>query len=291
MLFRSPAPDLSPSAEHNGLDQSNLSYHAGLDYKLDGGALLYVSVSRGYKSGIISPIAASATSEYTPAKQERLDAYEVGFKAPFLDHRVHLNAAAFYYDYTDKQLRSRLVDPTFGLLETLVNVPKSDIWGVQTDLVAQPIQGLTLTASATYLDSDVTKSFNTFNEAGAFGDIEGSQLPNTPRVSIAADGQYERPITGALDAFFGSSLTYHSKTNSTFDTPSAPAPTFALKSYTILDLRAGIAASDGSWRLSVFAKNVTNTFYVLDVFNNVDTLYRDAGMPATYGISLNVKWR
>lgn len=38
-------------------------------------------------------------------------AYEAGFKAPLLNGRLRVNGAAFYYDYTNKQVRARLLVP------------------------------------------------------------------------------------------------------------------------------------------------------------------------------------
>ncbi len=285
-----PPPDLSPSEVRNGLNEKSLSWHGGLDYKFDGGTLLYVSASRGYKSGIVSPTPASQTTQFTPAKQEKLDAFEVGFKAPFFDRRAHLDGSAFYYAYTDKQLRSRVLDPIFGLLEELVNIPRSRVLGLQSELTVAPVDGLNLSIAATYLDSKVTSPFFTYNQAGAYGNISGANLPLTPKVSVLADAQYERPVNGSIKAFAGISLTHHGSSNSTFDTAAVPAPDFELNAYTLLDLRAGIETAGGAWRLTFFGKNVTNKFYAVDTFMGVDTLYRDAGMPATYGVTLNARW-
>ncbi len=51
--------------------------------------------------------------------QESLLAYETGIKASLLDDRLQINAAAFYYDYADKQLRGAELDPNFGPLQAL----------------------------------------------------------------------------------------------------------------------------------------------------------------------------
>jgi iron complex outermembrane receptor protein len=149
---------------------------------------------------------------------------------------------------------------------------------------------LNLSVAATYLDSKVTSSFLTYNQAGAHGDIKDANLPLTPKVSVVADAQYGRSVSGSIKAFAGISLTHHGSSNSTFDSPAVPAPDFALTAYTLLDLRAGIETADGAWRLTFFGKNVTNKFYPVDAFVAVDTLYRDAGMPATYGVTLNARW-
>ncbi|MFW2830328.1 TonB-dependent receptor domain-containing protein [Sphingomonas sp. ID0503] len=72
-----------------------------------------------------------------------------------LDRRLNINAAAFYYEYRDKQLRAKFVDPIFGPLDRLQNVPKSKIKGAEVEIAARPVNGLTLSAAATYLDARV----------------------------------------------------------------------------------------------------------------------------------------
>ena len=76
--------------------------------------------------------------------QEKLLAYEAGFKLPLADNRLHVNASAFYYDYKDKQIRGLVIDPVFNQLEKLVNVPKSRINGAEVEITARPVSGLTL---------------------------------------------------------------------------------------------------------------------------------------------------
>lgn len=288
-----PAPDLSPSDVPSRLHEHNLSYRAGLDYKTDGGTLLYGSVSRGWKSGVISTFAASATSEFTPAKQERLDAYEVGFKAPIADRRYHLNGAAFYYGYSNKQLRTKVIDPVFGPLDTLQNIPKSRIIGVELDGQAQPITGLNLSGGITYLNSKVTKSVpgGAFNGQGVFGSLEGSRLPYTPKVQAFGDIEYDRPVSNRVSWFIGGSATYHSVSNATFSTPQLPAPIFKLNAYTLIDLRAGLTAPDRSWSVTVFGKNVTNKFYTTAINSISDEFSRLVGRPATYGVTLSLRYK
>jgi iron complex outermembrane receptor protein len=287
-----PAPDLTPSGPViTDLHQDNVSWRVGLDYKLDQGTLIYVSQSRGYKSGVISPAAALSVTSNAPVQQERVDAYEAGFKAPLFDHRLQFNAAAFYYDYQNKQIRTRFFDPVFALLEKLANIPGSRIAGVEAELVARPIEGLDLSVSGTYLDAKVTKPFISFNAQGAFGDFDGSRLPYTPRGSAVADAQYQWNISDSRKALVGASLTYNSEAQTTFATPALPETSYNMPAYTLLDLRAGISAADDSWRLLFWGRNVTNKFYITNIADANDSRYRYVGMPATYGVTLTYRMR
>jgi iron complex outermembrane receptor protein len=287
----SPPPDLSPMI--NGvperMSQSNVSWRAGFDYKTDGGMLFYVNDSRGYKAGVLTNIDGASTNEDKPVVQERVDAYEVGIKAPFLDQRVHLDAAVFDYEYANKQVLTREEDPVFGLLEVIQNVPKSRIWGAESDLDVQPIRGLRLSTAMTYLHSKVTSSFETVNQEGVSGDFKGSQLPYTPKFSLTGDALYEWAAFGDANAFVGSSVTYRSTSNTSFAIPSAPAPDFNLPAYATLGVRFGLAGSDDRWRVTVFGRNITNRYYWNFVYSQNDTIGRQAGPPTIYGVTVSVK--
>ena len=268
-----------------------------MNYKFDQGTLLYATVSQGYKAGIFSAIGASVTSQYTPAVQEKVMAYEAGFKAPLLDHKIQLNGAAFYYDYKNKQVRGRILSTVFGLLEKMLNVPKSYIFGVEGELVVRPVDGLTLSGSATYLKTKVSGNYSQttdglaiYNAAGFTGNFYGSQLPYTPKYSANADIQYEFPVTSGVKAFVGGSMTYQSSQNTTFTNAALPATDFEIPGYTLLDARAGIASSDDRWRATIYGHNITNKVYTTAVSTFLDTLIRYRGKPSIYGVSLSYKY-
>ena len=275
----------------DSLTESNVSFRVGLDYKLSGGTLLYATVSQGYKAGLFSAIGAANTGQYTPAVQEKVLAYEAGFKAPIIDRVFDLNGAAFYYDYRNKQVRGRVLDRLFGLLEKMLNVPKSYIWGVEADARIRPVDGLTLTGSGTYLKSKVTSSFSTtpdglavYNTGGYTGDFKGSELPYTPKFSANADINYEWSM-GEVTPFVGGGITYQGKQNGTFFNNVLKASDFEIKGYSTVDLRAGVGAKDGSWQVTVYGRNVFNKVYTTSVTTFLDAQFRFTGRPAVYGLS------
>lgn len=286
---------ISPFVDN--LSEGNVSFRGGLDYKLGGGGLLYATVSQGYKAGLFSAIGASQTGQYTPAVQEKVLAYEAGFKTPILNGAVNLNGAAFYYDYRNKQVRGRVADPLFGLLEKMLNVPKSYIWGLEGDIRVRPIEGLTLSGSGTYLKSKVTSSFSAtpdgnavYNTAGYTGDFQGSQLPYTPKFSGNVDINYEWRM-GEVMPFVGGEIAYQGEENGTFFNKILKASDFRIKSYSTVDLRAGIAAQNGSWEVTIFGRNVFNKVYTTSVTTFLDTQFRFTGRPTIYGVSAKFRMK
>jgi len=279
------------------LSEDNWSFRFGANYKFDAGTLLYATVSRGYKTGMYSAIGASSTSQYSPAVQEKVIAYEAGFKAPLAGQRVNLNGAVFYYDYSDKQVRGRVLDAVYGLLEKMVNVPKSRIWGVEAELTARPVDGFTLSAGATWLDSKVSRSFtatadgsSVYNAQGYRGDFKGSELPFTPKFTWNLDAQYEWAVGDGYLAFLGGTIVRQDDQNTTFKNDFLLAQDFEIEGYTTVDLRAGVASQSGRWRATAFGRNVFNKKYTTSITTYLDTLFRFMGRPATYGVSAQFRF-
>src|SRR3546814_2047278 len=83
-----------------------------------------------------------------------------------------------------KQLRAKIVDPFFNALDGLVNVPKSRVKGAELELSARVVEGLTVSAAATYIDAKVRHYQgivgSVANEVGLFdpirGDFSGARL-------------------------------------------------------------------------------------------------------------------
>ncbi len=281
------------------LTEDNVSWRIGLNYKLSNGGLIYATASQGYKAGVFSNIGASVISQYVPATQEKLLAYEAGIKMPLADGRLRLNASAFYYDYGDKQVRAKILDGTWGLLERLVNIPKSEVYGVEAELFAQPVEGLTFAASATYMKSKVTQTFtqlitptgnfDVFNNMGFTGEFKGSELPYTPNFMANADIQYEWEM-GNLKPFIGGTIVHQGKSNATFENAILRADYFDIPSFETVDLRAGVYGNDGRWTLSVYGRNVFNKYYITSPTYYGDARWSMAAKPAIYGVAFKFRY-
>ena len=64
-----------------------------------------------------------------------------------------------------------------------------------------------------------------------------------------------------------------------------------IRAYTVLDLRGGVQAADGKWRLSLWADNVTNEYYWTGVYRATDTYFRLAARPVTYGATFSARFK
>ncbi|MCF6263825.1 MAG: TonB-dependent receptor [Xanthomonadales bacterium] len=269
------------------LSEDNISWRASLDYKPNADTLLYLTGSKGYKSGSYPLVPGVFDDQFIPATQESVLAYELGLKKTLANQRVQLNSALYYYNYDDKQVRGFLdVGFPFGNVPALVNVPKSRAWGFETEITAILMDGLQVSGAVNYIDTKVTEDFYTPDPLGDIFNINGEAFPMAPKWQLSMDIEYSFPIGEALVAFFGISPSYRSATKAAFGTN----PLLAVDSYTLLDLRAGIESEVGDWRAEVFARNVTDQFYWTQITREIDALTRTVGMPATYGVRVSYRY-
>ncbi|WP_084356149.1 TonB-dependent receptor [Novosphingobium lentum] len=297
------------------LKEHNFSWRVGLDYKASKDLLVYANISRGYKAGSYPALAAAAYISALPVTQESVTAYEAGFKATLADGKVQFNAAGFYYDYKNKQIRGKLFDFIFGTLDTLVNVPKSRIYGLEGDLTLRPTPGLTIELAGTYLNSKIDKFFGydifggasnaNFNPTGDNReDLSGNPIPYTPKYSGSINVDYKVHPGGEATPFFGFTVSARSKQDAAIGGGNTPIPVgpryrlapgvsntpYTIDGYATVDARLGFDGPEGRWRVMLWGKNVFNKYYWTAVIPASDSSARFAGKPATYGVTVAIKY-
>jgi len=271
---------------HDTLNEHNLSWRAGLDYKPSTNLLFYANLSKGYKAGGFPAASAVVTEQYAPVVQESVLAYEAGFKASTLNHMLSVTGAVYYYDYTNKQLRAQGIYLPFGILNNLQNIPKSDVKGAELEVTLRPVAGLSINGAASYNDAKV-KRYVGINANGTFGDFAGATVPFTPKWSLNGALDYDWRLSSNLRAFVGTTVTYRSQASGAIGGEAIEK----IDPYTLVDLRAGVETADGTWRLQVWGKNVTDKYYWTNVVHTFDTIIRYTGRPATYGATLSFHYK
>jgi iron complex outermembrane recepter protein len=288
-------PPGAPGEFKDTLAEHNVSWIGGADYHVTDNSLLYANVSKGYKAGNFPTVSLTTFVQARAVTQESVTAYEVGAKTALLDNALELNSAAFYYNYKNKQLRSK-VQSFFGIQDALVNVPKSDIKGFEVELTGRPLKGLVMSLGYTYLDAKIDE-FVGISGAGLPADFSGTRIPFTPKHQLAADIEYQFPLLASYDGFVGGGVTVRSDTISVVGGDTNPANLVqsgdrkisGIDAYTLVDARAGIVSMDGRWRISLFGKNLTDRYYWNNVVSSSDAVARFAGLPRTYGIDVSFR--
>lgn len=274
-----------PSLATGTFKEDNVSWRAVVDFKPTPQTLLYASVSKGFKGGSSPATTASSTLQLQPVKQESVLAYEAGVKSSVLDHSVDLSAAAFYYDYKDKQLLGRNVfnPDIFGAISALVNIPKSRIYGTEAQVTVRPVKGMMVSAAATYLDTRVQGDFVNYDIIGTRVNLRDESFPYTPKWQLVFEGENRFPVSKSLNGVFGWNANYRMSTTSGFGRD----PRLKIDSYWLLDVRAGIEDADRHWSAQIYGRNILNEYYWSNVSVATDAIRRFAGMPATYGVQVN----
>ena len=306
-------PAIQTLAEHN------FSWRGGLDFKPSNGTLFYANISRGYKAGSFPTAAGSDYRSYLPVSQESVTSYEAGLKLSLFNRLVQFNGAGFYYDYKSKQIRGKLVDPVFDVLDILINVPKSEVYGAEAEVTLRPASGLTLGGSATYLHSRVkSDGANRFIGPTAYGnscttaptfpghqagecDFTGSELPFTPKWSYSLNADYrmrmgDNALTLGAD-LRGQSSSVSTLNGRTIDFRTLPndrhatdiGRPFIIPPYAVVDARAGYEFANGRYKIMVWGKNVFNKYYVTNANHYLDTTVRFTGQPSSYGVTLSFR--
>lgn len=305
--FTFPADFMNGPPITNQLKEDNISWRFGADYKINPDVLLYANVSRGYKAGSFPSLSTASYLGLLPVTQESVTAYEGGFKASLADRRIQFNAAAFYYDYKDKQIRGKLLDLTFGGLDALVNIPKSRIYGAEADITARLVEGLTINAAVTYLNSKITESPAAPKNNNIYAQVDnfnGDPLPFTPKWSGVVNVDYRHELNSGGSVFAGASVNARSHSDAAIGANRIPFPysatsftrpdlggnVFNIKGYATVDARVGYEAADGAWKVMLWGKNVFNKYYWTTVIPSNDSQARFAGMPATYGVTFGFKF-
>ncbi len=282
------------------LSEDNVSWRAGVDFRVTDTTLLYANISRGYKAGAF-PVITGATQEvFLPATQESVTSYEAGVKTRFAGNAIALSGAIFYQDYRDKQIQGTVNTALFGLLQRLDNVPKSHIFGIEADVSIRPFAGLTFTGSASYLDTRVDE-YSGITVFGQQKDFAGSDLPFAPTWSLVGDIDYRIPTNAGGEFFVGASVNYRTSQDAYIAGSELEIPDngvnrwlnrvpFRIDGYALVDARLGYAFPGERLTVSIWGKNIFDQFNVQNVISYNNIITQATGQPATYGVALKVRW-
>lgn len=266
------------------IETGRATWKLGIDKKF-GRSLIYANVSNGFKSGGFSGINTNIHSQLRPYKPESVTAYELGMKLSLLSNDLRLNASAFWYDYKDKQ-EAHFVNTFVGALVQLTNVPKSRIRGFEVDGVWKLSDNFTLDGSATYLDAEVTNWPNAGVNNGAnlavVTNLAGARLANSPRWQTSLGISYEQPLNDRVSGF--ASIDMNSRTASSGRVLALDAAT-GVEGYTLFNARFGVKEADEKWSISLWVRNLGDTYYYTSAFVGNGIHVRTNGMPRTFGVN------
>jgi iron complex outermembrane recepter protein len=153
-------------------DWSSVTWKLGADWQVAEDSLLYATVSTGFKSGGFLQVEDADSYD-----EEEILAWEIGSKNRFYDNRLQANISAFYYEYTDMQLR------TIRDLNSIVtNAGEAEIKGLEVELLARPLEGLDVGLALAWTDATFTDYFDDdpLDGVDELLDLSGNDLARSP---------------------------------------------------------------------------------------------------------------
>jgi iron complex outermembrane receptor protein len=248
-----------------------------VSYDLDPDKMLYVSATRGFKSGGFNV----GALQHAPYNPEYVWSYEAGFKSVWLDGLLRANLDVFHYDYSNLQVTQYAVGKT-----SITNAATAKANGVEGEFTAIPVDNLTLNATVAYLDATFDKfsELDTLRPLLGVLDLHGNSLPRAPKWQTDLGAQYDFPlgngdVLSARYDFSWWSKAYYTE----FNTGYASTP-----GYTISNARIAYEAGDGRWQVAVYGKNLFDQAVLTNVTVsavNGGTLI-SYGAPRTFGVQL-----
>lgn len=264
-----------------------------VEYRPSSTTMLYASVTKGFKSGVIN--VGSTDPAIDP---ETVWSYEAGFKQRFLNNRVRLSGAIFYYDY--KNLQVSFVNAN-SIVQT-INAATARNYGGELELEARVGGGLSVNANASYLNAKFTKFCNAYYGAAfparpgisyapcpgqpGLVDLSGNRLPNAPRFSLGGGFTWDVPV-GTGKVTLNGDGKWQSKVYFTeFNNRDAEQD-----AYFMANMGLTYHAARDRWSLGAWVKNIGNEFVIANNIIAAATYqFPRVGSvmpPRTYGATLS----
>ena len=262
---------IEPTSESRSF--SNVSGEATLTFHPTHSFLAYASFKQGYRTGAFNAQAYSSLSEITVAPPETANSWETGFKSDFLDRRVLFNLTGFYTLYKNQQvLSAEIVDGV--LLLPLLSIPKSRIYGAETDVTFRPTNNLTLSFSGGYADSMYTE--------GVVGgqSIVGNSMATAAKWSGTLGADWK------IVKFDESSLNLHAdaafQSFEYFNVKNTPGVDDAGHTVTNVQLSYDLQ----KWTFSLWSTNLFDRHYITEALDTqgLGHNYEIRGLPRMFGI-------
>lgn len=257
---------------------------AAIEYRHNPNLLLFAQYSTGGRNGNLNSPATLSTIElilgpgssgpFAAYGDDRVTAYEAGFKTTFLDGHGQFNVTAFYNDYQDLQTLVSTRPLGFRLV---VNASEASTSGFEAEFSADLDERWSVFAGASYVDAQLEE---TLQVSQITGEIlpKGFRLPHSPDWTASAGAEYRHPAwrgevyVGAYGSYVGEFLT----------TLEGNSP--VVGDYALANLAVGYRGE--SWSLDLRVDNVFDTIE-LTTKNYFDDTAMAAVNPLPAGVTFD----
>ncbi|WP_176482762.1 TonB-dependent receptor [Sphingobium sp. D43FB] len=245
---------------------SDFSPKVGVQLHPTDDVMLYGSWSKGYKTGGWTTRLTNPQGNVAPDfNEEKATTWEAGIKSTLLDRHLQLNAAVFSTKYRDIQLNIQV-----GTSPTIANAGDARIRGFELEMVAAPVDGLTINGAVGYIDAQYTSvsaGAAAVGGANAFqaGTLVGETLPKTPKWKVNLSPRYEAKLGNGASLVMLADWTY---TSSAWNDTQR---TLLLKrvSTDIVNASISYREPDGKWSVTAGGTNLTDKRFLTSGGSNI----------------------
>ena len=273
--FVFPVPFIPPRSSTFGgaNDWSSTTPKFGLEYVANDDVFLFLTATEGFKSGGFN-----ASARQGAFDEEKIWSYEGGIKSTWFGDRLLANASIYRYTYEGLQVNT---SDRVTVVQIVDNVGEAEGSGFDLELIANPIENLTLSFVGSWLDTEF-ESGEIIIPTGGLADVTGNPLTRAPEFSATAGLRY----TFGGDALGGLTLTPHVYVSYKSDMEFIPTalPRTDEDGYSLVNARLELADDDGRWAVEAFGNNLSDeTFRNTTFISNSGIFVSVIGPPRTYG--------
>jgi iron complex outermembrane receptor protein len=265
-------------------DWSNVSGRIVLDWTPTDDALIYASISTGYKAGgfNLGPLQDEPSFD-----EETLTSYEIGYKGTFAQV-LRFNAAAYYYDYEDMQVETSYLSDEGILLSNLINAAEAEVKGIEIEATWLATENLTLMGNYSYIDgeySDFCCVIDTIGDPeGGPKDLSGNPLTQAPENKVFLNASYAWYTASAGEFVLSGSYSWVDERQ--FDAFNSDA-TRADDYYRVDAMLTWFSPSE-NWRIIASGQNLTEeeTYVSMERLNTFGAVNAWPNAPRTYSVEV-----
>ena len=261
----------------------NFTYRAGIEYDFGDDVMAYATASTGYLSG--------SASAFATTDEQESEVMELGLRTVLMDGTLQLNTALHYTEYTNLLTQRQEINPETGIVITFSdNGGDIEAWGLEFDAVWLAAEGLTITGTFAYLDSEFgtygqSNPYQLYNgEVRPFVDQAGNVTPWSPEITLGASVGYDFDL-GGMGTLTPYAQFYYSDDYNTSNLL-ATDPSHQQDSYTKTDLRLIWRSADTSLTVEAFVENLEDADVLARGNNNGDDVVQTSFLyPRNYGLT------
>ena len=260
-------------------------YRTTLDWRPQPEQLYYVTLSEGFRPGLLNRPGGRMNAAGTFAVPWQLETdevtnFELGMKSDFLDSTLRLNAALFRVEIDN--LQTTIFDPNIVNLFFSDNAADARVTGFEADFSWLPpwSNRLTISGALSFLDSEITRVITPTDDVRL-----GDELAFAPGSQGNLRARYEWPLLATgLTAHVMPMISWSAESYSDIITINRDR----VDGWTMLGLTAGVAGD--LWSVTLYGSNLTDERAEVSRSFGFDIQYVTYAQPRTLGVRASMKF-